>query len=278
MAEYSRTTYNLNNRIVFNDVTTDTTKYVLLQTPQITDTLSINVEEQKPEEVGIVDFGTKQGKGTWEVPILLWASSLANMSQLIQNVKEALNPDLMELDATYGEATSNLGYHPLDWTETVGATSRNFRIYVKSVEMPQIPNDSLSGLAREGKVLLKARDPRKYLQSQTTLSGAGTAVNAGTFTTPVIITITATGATSTSLSINNTTTGKSVLITTAMANNDVLVIDTLLHSVKLNGVEKRSMLGAGTDWFLLNPGNNTITISNGTNATVSTAWRSAWPI
>lgn len=276
--EFDRIEYNLNSRIIFNDTATDTTKYVLLDYPNITDTLAVNVEEGKPEEVGIIDFGTKLEKGSWIVPVTLWANSLANMQQLIQNFKEALNPDLMELDSTYGEATANAGYHPMDWTETVGATSRSFRIYVKSLETPQVAMDSLAGLVRKARVQLKARDPRKYLQTQSSLSGAGTAANAGTYPTPVEITITASGATSTSLEIVNTTTSKTIYVTTAMANNDVLVIDTFLHSAKLNGTETRSMLGAGTDWWLLNPGNNTITINNGTNATIVTRWRSAWPM
>ena len=278
MTEYAKTTYNLNSRIVFNDVVSDSSKYVLLDIPAITDTLAVNVEEGKPEEPGIIDFGTKLEKGQWIVPVTLYASTFANMQSLIQTFKQALNPDLMELDATYGEATVHSGYHPLDWTETVGATSYDFRIYVKSVETPSLAMDSLAGLIRKAKVQLKARDPRKYTQAQASLSGAGTAANAGTYTTPVEITITASGATSTSLAITNSTTSKSILVTTALANNDVLVIDTFLHSVKLNGVEKRSMLGAGTDWWLLNPGNNTIAVSNGTNAAVVTRWRSAWPL
>lgn len=278
MSEFARITYNLNNRIVFNDVTTTPTYYVLLDVPNITDTLAVNVEEGKPEEVGIIDYGTKLEKGTWAVPITLVANSLANMQQLIQNTKQALNPDLMELDSTYGEATSNSGYHPLDWTEIVGSTSYNFRIYVKSVETPQIAMDSLAGIVRRSRVQLKARDPRKYIQTLNTRTGAGVATNNGTFTTPVIITVTASGATSTSLAITNSTTGKNINVTTALANNDILIIDTFLHSVKLNGVEKRGMLGSGTDWWLLNPGANTLAITNGTNTSIQFQWRDAWPL
>ena len=203
MAEFSRIEYDLNSRVVFNDVTTDADKYILLNIPQITDTLSVNVEELKPEEPGTIDFGSKAGRGSWVVPVTLYASSLANMQQLIQDFKEALNPDLLEADATYGEDTDHYGYHPLDWTETVGVNSRDFRIYVKSLETPVVNMDSLAGLIRKSEVKLKARDPRKYLQAQTTLAGAGTATNGGTYPTTVEITITATGASSTSLSIEN---------------------------------------------------------------------------
>lgn len=278
MTEFSRATYNYNSRIILNDVTTDTAKYVLLNTPNITDTLVINTEEVKPEEPGIIDYGSKLGKGQWAVPVTLYASTLAGMSSMIQTFKQAFNPDLLELDATYGETTSYLGYHPLDWTETVASDTRNFRIYAKSQEIPQVSMDTYSGLIRKSSLKLKVADPRKYLQSATTMSGTGTANNVGTYTTPMKITITASGATSTSLTITNSTTSKSIYVTTALANNDSLVIDTGLHSVKLNGTEKRSMLSGNTDWWLLNPGNNTIAATNTTNATFSFEWRSAWPL
>lgn len=278
MAEFSRITYDFNSRIVFNDVTSDTDKYVLLDLPNITDTASINTEAVRIDDAGIVDFGTKLGKGEWLVPVKLYASSLANMQQLIQDFKEALNPDLTELDSTYGETTDYNGYMPLDWTETVGATSRDFRIYAKPLEVPQVAMDSMAGLVRKAVVKLKARQPIKVLQATSSLADAGTATNAGTFPTPVVITLTAAGATSTSLELVNSTTGETIYITTAMADTDVLVIDTFLKTVKLNGTEKRSMIGSGTKWWSLNPGANTIAINNGTNVSVSTVWRSAWPL
>jgi len=278
MAEFSRTTYNFNSRIILNDVTTDTTKFVLLNYPSITDTLSINTEEERPEESGIIDFGTKAGKGEWVVPVTIYGSTLANTAQMIETLKKAFNPDLLELDGTYGESTAYNGYHPLDWTETVGATSRAFRIYIKSLETPKTGMDSLSGTIRKSILKLKAKDPRKYLQTATTLSGAGTASNAGTYTTPIVITITATGTTSTSLKISNSTTSKDINVTTALTSGEVLVIDTGLHSAKLDGTEKRSMIGSNSTWWFLNPGNNTLAITNGTNATVEFSWRSAWPL
>ncbi len=278
MTEFSRIQYDYNSRITFNDETTDVDKFVLLDLPNITDTLAINTEAIRIDSAGIVDFGTKLGKGEWAVPVKLVASSFADMQQLIQDFKEALNPDLTELDASFGEKTDFNGYMPLDWTETVGDDERDFRIYVKPLEIPQVAMDSLAGLIRRAVVKFKARQPIKVLQATASLANAGTAANVGTFPTSVIITLTASGATSTSLQLTNSTTGESIFITTAMEDGDVLVIDTFLKSAKLNGTEKRSMIGTGTIWWSLNPGNNTIAISNGANVAMSTAWRSAWPL
>lgn len=276
--EYARTIYNFNNRFKLNDDVTDSTKYALVNNQFFLDTIANNVEEEKPSEPGIIDYGVKMGKGSAVVPITLYASTDAKMSKLIQDLKQAFNPDLLEADPTYGEATDYGGFHPFDWTEVVDATSRDFRIYLKSMETPQVVQDSIAGLIRGAQLKLKARDPRKYLQVAATLSGAGTANNVGTYPTPIVITITATGTTSVSLQITNSTTGKTIYVTSALTGGDVLVIDTFYHSVKLNGSDKRSYVGNNTDWWTLNPGNNTLSIVNGTNATVGFSWRSAWPL
>lgn len=278
MAEYSRTVYNFNDRIKLNDDTTDPTKYVLVDATSFLDTIAQNTEEPRATDSGIIDYGIQIGKGTAKIPVTLVASTDAKMAGLIQTFKQAFDPDLLETDATYGEAAGKGGYVPLKWTETVDTTSRAFMIYLKSIETPRIALDSLAGLVRQSIIQLKAQDPRKYLQTSTTLSGAGTATNAGTCTTPVEITITATGATSTSLTITNSTRSESMVISTALANADVLVIDTRNHSVKLNGVERRDYLSSTSSWIYLNPGANTITKSNDSNCTISTKWYSAWPL
>lgn len=278
MTEFSRTQYNFNNRIILNDVTTDTTKYIITGVPAASDTVVLNTEDEKPEQAGIIDYGSKLGRGVFVFPATLFATTTAKMNELIQDLKEALNPDLLEADPTYGDGTKYYGYHPLEWTEDVGATSRAFRVFAKPKEIPQVATDSLSGNIRRTTLEFKVADPRKYLQTQSTLSGAGTAANAGTYTTPVVITVTASGATSTSLTITNSTTGESIYVTTALSNGQVLVIDTGSHSVKLDGTETRSMLSGTSTWWLLNPGNNTLAISNSTNASVSFAWYSAWPL
>jgi len=278
MAEFSRITYDYNSRIVINDTTTSTDRYVLLNVPSISDTLITNTEEDKSSDVGIIDYGSSTGKGSLHLPVTLYATSTNYMAEMIQVLKQAFNPDLLELDTTYGSDTIYNGYHPLDWTETVGTTSRAFRIYAKAEEIPQVAGDNLSGRIRKSTVKLKIQDPRKYLQTTTTLSGAGTATNAGTFTTPIKITITASGATSTSLQITNSTTSESIYVTTALSAGQVLIINTANHSCTLDGTEKRSMLSGSTTWWKLNPGSNTLAVTNGTNCTVAFEWRSAWPL
>jgi hypothetical protein len=278
MSEYQRIIYDFNSRIKLNDETTDPTEVILVDERELMDTISTNVEEELPTEPGIVDYGVKEGKGTVDIPIMLYATTEPKMQELIENMKKALNPDLLEADPTYGDTTKYQGYHPFKWTETVGSTSREFMIYLKSMETPKVYTDSLAGLIRGAKLTLKARDPRKYLQAQSSLTSSGTATNAGTYPTPIEITITASGPTSTSLTITNSTTGKSIVVSTALAGGEALVIDTYLHSVKLAGVERRDYISAASQWIQLNPGANVFSITNSANTTIVTRWYSAWPL
>lgn len=278
MSEFSRIQYDFNSRITLNDETTDTDKFILVDSDAFLDTVAQATEENRATDPGIVDYGIQFGKGTARIPISLYASSQAEMAQLIQNLKEAFNPDLLEADATYGEDAGKGGYHPLKWTEIVGSTSRDFQIYLKSMETPRVRMDSFAGLIRESELKLKAQDPRKYLQAESTLTGGGTATNVGTYPTPVEITIEASGASSTSLRIQNSTRSESIYITTALSSGETLVIDTRNHSCKLDGTERRDYLGSNTEWLQLDPGDNTIAISNGSNVSIETAWHSAWEL
>lgn len=276
MTEYSKIVYDYSSRFKLNDDVTDTTKYALVDSKFFLDTIANNIEEEKPTEPGIIDYGIKFGKGEFEMPILLYANTDANMSQLIQNLKTAFNPDLLEADPTYGETTDYAGYHPMSWTETVGTISRNFMIYLKATETPAVVQDPIAGLIRIMTLKLKARDPRKYQVGGFIRTGAGTATNFGTYPTPVKITVTASGATATNLTITNSTTGKSIYVTTSLSAGQVLVIDTFYHSVKLAGVEKRSMLGNNSDFWTVSPGANTVAVTNGTNCSVTFEWHNAW--
>ena len=278
MSEFARTVYNFNDRLKLNDVTTDPTKYVLVDSSAFLDTIAQNVEETRTTEMGIVDYGTHIGKGTAKIPVVLYADSEAKMNGLIQTFKSAFDPDALEADPTYGEATGKEGYVPLKWTEVVDSTSRDFQIFLKSVEVPRVAMDTMAGVIRGSMLLLKAQDPRKYLQAQSNLAGAGTASNVGLTTTPVEITIVASGATSTSLTITNSTRSESIVISTTLSAGQTLVIDTRLHSVKLNGVEHREYLASSSIWMLLSPGNNTIALANNSNCTVTTKWYSAWAL
>lgn len=282
MTAFARTLYDYNSRFVLNDKTTNTNRYALVDELAQAETTTTTIETDRPVAEGGIDFGSKISSGLIEVPLVLYASSLGHMNDLVDVLKQAFNPQLVEDDATWGKGVLNFpagdGFMPLKWTEALGTGTRAVQIFVKPLEVPAVALDTTGGRIREGKLKLRIEDPRKYSQTLGELVGAGTAANTGNYRTPVKITIGATGTTSTSLTITNSTTGESIVVSTALSIGQTLVIDTRHQSVKLNNVEKRSMISSTSKWIHLKAGNNTIAIANGGNCVITTNWLSCWAV
>jgi len=282
MTAFTRVEYNFNSRFILNDDTTDPTKYVLVGLLMRPETETLTTEVDRPTLEGIIDFGSKLSGGVIPTPITLFASSLGKMNDLVDTLKKAFNPQLIDDDTSWGKGILNFpagdGFMPFKWTEEIASGTRAVQVFAKSLEVPSVSLDTLGGRIKTGMLRLRIEDPRKYAQALSSLTGAGTAANAGNYYTPVKITITATGTTSTSLQIANSTRSETIKVTTALTTGQSLVIDTRHQSVKLDGTEKRSMLSSDSKWIQLSPGNNTIAITNGDNATIKTEWYSAYAL
>lgn len=282
MTAFARTLFDYNSRFILNDKSTNPNRYALVDELAQAETITTTVETDRPVSEGGIDFGSKISSGIIEFPLILYASSMGHMNDLIDDLKQAFNPQLVEDDPAWGKGVLNFpagdGFMPLKWTEELGTGTRAVQIFVKPLEVPSFALDTTGGRIREGKLRLRIEDPRKYSQTLGERVGAGTVVNAGNYRTPIKITIGATGNTSPSLTITNTTTDESIVVSTPLALNQTLVIDTRHQSVKLNGVEKRSMISSTSKWIHLKAGNNTISISNGGNCTITINWFSAFAI
>ena len=79
--------------------------------------------------------------------------------------------------------------------------------------------------------------------------------------------------------ISNATTGNFLLINYSLQTSDIMVIDTNLRTVTLNGVNRRSLLDNTSSWFAASPG-TTILNFRGTGTSGSTtcvvSWRNAY--
>jgi len=120
--------------------------------------------------------------------------------------------------------------------------------------------------------------PRTYPRTYGSVSTGGTitANNAGTFSTPVVFTLT---GPATNPTIENVTQGKSLEFNIVLASGETLVIDTDSRTVLLNGTASRySALMASSEWFDLDPGDNQIDYRAATStiSEITATWRSAW--
>lgn len=118
-------------------------------------------------------------------------------------------------------------------------------------------------------------DPRRYFVTQQTMTGGGTANNtlADEESSPTV-TITMAGAGSATYSYGLGS-DPLVLNLSARIAGDVITIDFKTHTIKLNGVATTGIYVGGSYAKML-PGNNTLALTNTTNATTVTTWYRAF--
>ena len=107
-------------------------------------------------------------------------------------------------------------------------------------------------------------------------NAANLITNTGWATTYPIITIT---GTCTNPRVTDVTAGVYLQVDSVIGTNDVLVLNTQLRTVTLNGVNRRALLNNSSTWFAAPPGTSYYTFSASTqdgNTTCVVSWRDAF--
>jgi phage-related protein len=125
---------------------------------------------------------------------------------------------------------------------------------------------------------LVGEDPRKYINNanQTMVAGTNyTPSNPGNVNTYSIFTIT--GA-FTSITFTNNTQAKSVTLTTTRVAGDVTIVDLLLKTVTINGVQNSNVVTAANWWDIPAGGGQTVkyTVTGGPPTSVVMATKQGW--
>lgn len=152
--------------------------------------------------------------------------------------------------------------------------------YIVRPRIASIPPDSeFHGFASFYTVELMVPEARRFLQTTSSLAGGGTLDNSkADYPSWPTITITMSGAGSATYTIQRTgtyTIKSLVLNLLGTVNTDVVVVDMRLKKITKNGTETPSLYVSGDFWDV-EPTSQTVTITNGTNATTSTVWRRAF--
>jgi len=196
----------------------------------------------------------------------------------IEQVAAAFDPDAVSRDNP-----DNFGFLPLDFSVPT-ADAENFanglmpcRYYVRAEQAFEPPVSQYSGLVVPYILPLLAADSRRYLQSTSQLTGSGAADNSiATVWSWPTLTIAMTGAGNAAFTIANAeAAGSLVLDLSGRVNGESVAVDMERRSIKVNGVDTPSLYVSGDFWHI-EPGINTITVTNGTNASPTLTWRSAF--
>jgi len=170
---------------------------------------------------------------------------------------------------------------PLTFTtvETTPVASKFLMVPIERPE-PLLANTGL-GYGARFSIPMLARDPRRYAQTAISRTGAGALTNSvGNYRSWPTITFTMSGAGNASFTVGNTGTrqgAKSIIFDlSGRVNTQAITLDFDRTRVLVDGVETQAIFKSG-DWFSIEPGTNTLTFANTTNAgTITTTTNPAF--
>lgn len=243
-------------------------------------TTAINVTvEPHPSSDGSEAYTPYRASRNIRLLGVIRAPSVAKLYDKMKSLAAAFDPAVV----AYNNPTDS--FLALDFSTPTTDTT-NFpsglaacRYYARARTVPEPMVSVFGGWSAFFSIDLFVRDPRRYVQTASTVTGTGTAANtvADTVSWPTV-TITATGAGSATYSVANTTLGKTLTLNlSGLVNGNTVTVDMARAKVSKNGVETPSLFVSGNYWPI-QPGNNTITVTNGTNVTTVTSWRPAFSL
>jgi hypothetical protein len=209
---------------------------------------------------------------------MLRASSQAAMYDRIEEVAAAFDPALVSHDNP-----DEAGFLPLDFnvptadTVTYPTGLIACRYYVRAEAAIEPPFSQHSGLAVPFILSLVAADPRRYTQATESLTGAGIADNSkASYWSWPTLTIAATGVGASNFAIANTTTGESLVLDLSnVSAGESVAVNMERRTISHDGTDSPDYYVSG-DFFHIEPGSNTITVTNATNMSPTLTWRPAF--
>lgn len=152
--------------------------------------------------------------------------------------------------------------------------------YARPRDIPEPTDSTLMGTDLPFKIDMLLVDPNRYYQTQSSLTGAGTISNTlADYRSYPTVTITMAGAGSATYTYGLTNSIDAavslVLNLSGTVNTDVITIDSLNSRILKNGTDTPSLYVSGA-YPLIEPGTNTVTLTNTTNATTVTTFYPAF--
>lgn len=266
------------NGLTFNQQVGDSSRDIIEVARISIQTTIQHIHEAKEYSDGLETYGAyKRGKRIVMAGNLR-ASTRGGLYDRIEEFAAAVDPAAASRDNP-----DTFGLLPLDFSVPTDDTT-NFvtgrmpcRYYARSEMAFEPPITDPQGLGVPFIHAFMASDPRRYLQSTSQLTGAGAADNSiGTFYSWPTLTIAMTGAGNAAFEIESAEADTSlVLDLSGRANGQSVAVDMERHKITVDGVEMPELRVSG-DFFAIEPGVNTITYANTTNASPTLTWRSAF--
>lgn len=171
---------------------------------------------------------------------------------------------------------------PTEDTTNYATGLKSCRYYFRPRDLPRPADSQFQGIAALFTLELMARDPRRYLQTTSSVTAAGNVANTkasyrswGTLT----IEMSGAGSSTAKWTITDPFSNDHVfeIDLSGCSADDEVVVDMENQSVKVNGTEDSSLFVSGNEWLEVEPGTSTIAVANQANVSSwSLAWRPAF--
>lgn len=262
------------NGLTFNQITNEeSTKFGIAITAISQSSAADFISEKLQWRDGIDVSGVTKSSRVIVMNGYVFATGIAGIADRVAGLTAAFDPGRIAfnnddpfLPLTFDVPTNDTTKYP-----TGVAPSK---VFVMPTEVP-IPTIAQSGQGLSGRfrLTLLAKDPRRYLQTPTTLSDAGTLTLSSAYPTYPTLTFTMSGAGNAAFTIQNVSsrqgTKSLVLDLSGRSNGQAITVDFAKRQVLVNGTNTAGIFVSGT-WFLAEFGSNVITYTNTTNTGTKT--------
>jgi len=154
------------------------------------------------------------------------------------------------------------------------------QVYAKALQLPVLRTTKFEGHTCRFALVLQVVDPRRYLQTNSSVTAAsGTLPNTlAKYPSDLTYTVVTSGAGSAAHTITNSTTGEALVIDLS-SGAGTYVVDFARHKITKNGATFDSAYVSGTYWRVRKGVADSYAITNNANVTSQTlAWRRAFPL
>lgn len=261
------------NGITFNGAAEEADEILEVVSVQTFTQYQAVVEQRNDDRDGSEAYRPRKPVRVVRLECVMRAPTPGEFYDRLNTICAALDPVLVRRSNQSTE-----GFIALSFTTPKEGTDLSCKYLARPRAMPEPLITKQAGMLQAMfPVEFVLKDPRRYAASQSTLSGSGTATNNGNYPTWPVTTITMSGAGSATYSIDKSGDTETALVLnlSGLVSTDVVVVNHENRTISLNGTLTPSLYVSG-GFFDLGPGANTITVSNGTNATTSTAWNDAY--
>lgn len=240
-----------------------------------------SVSDPHPNRDGMESYEVRKVARVFRVDGVIRARNIAELFDKMKLLAKTFDPARVAHDnpTTQGYLAYDFSV-PTEDTANYPSGLVPSRYYLRARACPEPVISEYTGFTAAFTLELVARDPRRYLQTTSSVTATGALNNTlADYRSWPTLTLNMSGAGSATCTITNTTSlgAKSLVLNlSGTVNTDVIVVDFEARTITKNGVATPSLYVSG-DWWEIEPESQTISNANFTNVgSWSLVWRRAF--